>query len=232
MHSTRDDHHLRAQRAQHRFVLGADARQVILVRHGSSTGATTQVLELGELTISNPSLTQDGEAQAGAVARALAGESIAAICVTPLQRTRQTAAPLVQATGLVPHCIDDLREVHLGDWEHSFYGHAAAGHPLVSRMFVEESWDVIPGAEGGAQFAERVRRGLTAACDSIGPGETAVVFSHAATIGEICRQATGSRRFAFMATENASISRIVIGGKGDWTLRSFNDVAHLAALHN
>ena len=227
MTSKQDEHHLRAQGAQQRFILPADARQVILVRHGSSTGATTHVVELGELTISDPPLTEDGERQAEAVARALGAEAIAAIAVTPLQRTQLTAAPLSRVTGITPRCIDDLREVHLGDWEHSFYDHAAAGHPLVSRMFVEESWDVIPNAESGAHFAERVRRGLGEACETIRAGETLVVFSHAATIAEICRQATGSRSFAFMATENASISRLIIGRDGSWKLRSFNEVAHL-----
>jgi probable phosphoglycerate mutase len=222
-----DEHHHRAQGAQQRFVLPADARQIILVRHGSSTGATAHVIALDDLTISNPPLTADGERQAEAVARALAGEAIAAIMVTPLQRTQQTAAPLARATGIAPRCIDDLREVHLGDWEHSFYDHAAAGHPLVSRMFVEESWDVIPNAERGDAFCERVRHGLTLACDAIGAGETAVVFSHAATIAEICRQTTGSRAFAFMATENASISRLIVGRDGGWKLRSFNEVGHL-----
>lgn len=227
MNPTHNEHHLRAQGAQQRFVLPNDARQIILVRHGSSTGPTTHVVELGELTISNPPLTEDGEQQAEAVARALGGETIAAITVTPLQRTQQTAAPLVRATGITPRCIDDLREVHLGEWEHSFYDHAAAGHPLVSRMFVEESWDVIPNAESSAHFAQRVRRGLAEVCTIVGAGETAVVFSHAATIAEICRQTTGSRSFAFMATENASISRLIIGRNGEWKLRSFNEVAHL-----
>ncbi|WP_336971501.1 histidine phosphatase family protein [Sphingobium aromaticiconvertens] len=227
MNPAHDEHHLRAQGAQQRFVLPADARQVILVRHGSSTGATTHVVELGELTISNPPLTEDGERQAEAVARALEREAITAITVTPLQRTQQTAAPLARVAGIAPQCIENLREVHLGDWEHSFYDHATAGHPLVSRMFVEESWDVIPNAESSMHFAERVRRGLGEVCAIVDAGETAVVFSHAATIAEICRQATGSRSFAFMATENASISRLIIGRNGEWKLRSFNEVAHL-----
>jgi probable phosphoglycerate mutase len=51
---------------------------------------------------------------------------------------------------------------------------------------------------------------------------------HGGVIGEICRQATGARRMAFIHADNASISRLVVLGSGRWLLRSFNDVAHLS----
>ena len=56
----------------------------------------------------------------------------------------------------------------------------------------------------------------------------AVAFAHGAVIGEICRQATSSRPFAFVHADNGSISRLVIQADGRWLLRSFNDIAHLA----
>jgi probable phosphoglycerate mutase len=46
-------------------------------------------------------------------------------------------------------------------------------------------------------------------------------------IGEICRQATQSRPFAFVHADNCSITRLVVLADGRWLLRSFNDVAHL-----
>lgn len=216
-----------AHNAQSRFTLPQDARQIILVRHGSSVGATLDTVELGVLTISNPALSADGEAQAQAVGRALATSSISAIFVTPLQRTQQTAAPLVNATGITPVIIEDLREVHMGDFEHSFYEHVKARNPLVARMFTEERWDIIPNSEGADAFAERVRRGMGHLLDGVAAGETSVLFSHAGTIAEICRQATASRAFAFMGVENASISRLIVQADGSWHLRSFNEVAHL-----
>jgi 2,3-bisphosphoglycerate-dependent phosphoglycerate mutase len=216
-----------AHNAQSRFSLPEGARQIILVRHGSSVGATRDTLELGELTISNPALSADGEAQAEAVGQTLATAAISAIFVTPLQRTRQTAAPLIRATGIAPVVIQDLREVHMGDFEHSFYEHVKARNPLVARMFTEERWDIIPNSEGADDFAERVRRGMGHLLDGVTAGETSVLFSHAGTIAEICRQATASRAFAFMGVENASISRLVVQADGSWHLRSFNEVAHL-----
>jgi len=217
-------------RGQQRYRMPAGARQILLIRHGATTGETVETYEYGDLTITNPPLTEEGQQQAVALAAHLAGEAIAAIFVTPLQRTHQTAAPLAAARGLVPVALLDLREVHLGDWEHSFHRHARAGHPLLMRMFAEESWNVLPNAEPMEEFAARVRRGVRDIVEAMAPNTTVVSFSHAGTIGELCRQATGSRPFAFVAPENTSISRLIVGPDGRWKLRSFNDVAHLGYL--
>jgi hypothetical protein len=45
---------------------------------------------------------------------------------------------------------------------------------------------------------------------------------------EICRRATGSRRFAVVHVLNASISRLIALADGSWLLHAFNDTAHLA----
>lgn len=222
-----NDYHDRAHRAQKRYRLPADARQILLIRHGSSIGETVDTIELGPLTISNPVLSEEGQAQALALADHLRDERIAQIFITPLQRTHQTIAPLATIKGLTPIAIADLREVHMGDWEHSFYQHARAGHPIVGQMFAQETWDVIPNAERSTDFAVRVRRGIETIVNAMEPGTSVISVSHAGTIAEICRQATGSRPFAFMAPENSSVSRLVVDPRGQWKLRNFNDVSHL-----
>jgi probable phosphoglycerate mutase len=217
-----------AGKAQQRFSMPDGARQIVLVRHGSSVGPTINTLQLGELSLSDPELAPDGHVQAQALAEKLQHEPVAHIFITPLQRTHQTAAPLLAKTGLQPIILDDLREIHLGEWEHSFYDHAAAGNPLIAKAYVEERWDVIPQAENSEHFAQRVSRGIAAIVEKTDPDTTSVAFSHAATISEICRQATNSRPFAFLGVENTSISRLIIRDDGAWQLRSFNDVSHLA----
>lgn len=217
-------------RAQERYRLPVGARQILLIRHGSSVGQTVDTIEVGALTVSNPALTEEGQAQANLLADYLTDEQIAAIFVTPLERTHQTAAPLAERKRLATIEIDDLREVHLGDWEHNFYDYARAGHPLLTRMFAEETWEVIPNAESTEHFAARVRRGIETVVAACQPGSTVAAFSHAGVIAELCRQATGSRAFAFMAPENCSITRLVVGAGGEWKLRTFNDVTHLRYL--
>ena len=78
----------------------------------------------------------------------LQDEPIAAIYVTTLQRTHQTAAPLAKRLGLAPIEIPDLREVLLGEWEEGELRRRAANRdPIFEQIFVQERWDVIPGAE-------------------------------------------------------------------------------------
>lgn len=215
---------------QRPFALPADTTEVLLVRHGATIPAIPGepfALKDGH---GDPPLAPHGEAQAEAVARRLAAEDISAVHVTPLHRTHQTAAPLLAALGVSAIETADLREVHLGEWEGGQYRvHLAAGGPIVDQFFALERWDVIPGAEPAEDFTERTRRGLEAVAASVGPGKRAVAFVHGGVVGELCRQATGSRPFAFVHAENGSISRILRFADGRWLLRSFNDTSHLEA---
>ncbi|MDQ3630349.1 MAG: histidine phosphatase family protein, partial [Actinomycetota bacterium] len=56
---------------------------------------------------------------------------------------------------------------------------------------------------------------------------TAVAVVHGGVVGELCRQATDSRPFAFIHADNGSITRLVVLGGGGLLLRSFNDTSHL-----
>jgi probable phosphoglycerate mutase len=50
---------------------------------------------------------------------------------------------------------------------------------------------------------------------------------HGGVIGELCRQASGSRAFAFVHADNGSLTRIVLLPNGHRWVRSFNEGAHL-----
>jgi len=216
-----------AIKAQQLFTLPRGARQILLIRHGSSIGATTDTVEVDGLNVSDPELSQDGQAQALLVAAHLYREKLSGIFVTPLRRTQQTAAPLAALTRLMPVPVADLREVYLGDFEHNIYEQAAKGNPVLARMFSEESWEAVPNAEGNAAFAARVRRGIESVVAATEPGTSVAAFSHAGTISQICCLATGSRNFAFTAVDNTSVSRLIVLADGTWRLRSYNEAAHL-----
>jgi 2,3-bisphosphoglycerate-dependent phosphoglycerate mutase len=85
---------------------------------------------------------------------------------------------------------------------------------------------VIPGAEPMEAFAVRVRAAADAVIAAAGPG-LALVVTHGAWIAELCRQATGSRPFAFLMVDNASITRVVALPDGRRVLTAFNDTGHL-----
>jgi probable phosphoglycerate mutase len=212
---------------QRPYVPPHDATELVLVRHGASAvafpGRPFPLLD-GQ---GDPPLSPAGRAQAERLAGRLAAESFAGLYVSPFARTAQTAEPIAAACGLAPTVLGDLREVHTGELEGGAFRIAVAeGDPLIARVFAEERWDVIPGAEPMEAFAARVRGAAASVVAAAGPGSV-VVVTHGAFIAELCRQATGSRAFAFITVDNASITRLVALAEGGWLLRSFNDTAHL-----
>ena len=211
------------------FAVPPDATELIVIRHGASAALEPgQSFELvgGH---GDPPLAPEGREQALAVAERLHGEPLRALFVTPLQRTSQTAEPLAAASGLRPQVIEDLREVHLGEWEGGEYRRRMHERdPLAMQALMEERWDAIPGAESMDSLAARVGAGLEAMLTAIGPGGTGAAVLHGGVIGELCRQVTRSRPFAFIHADNCSVTRIVQYSVGHRVLRSFNDTAHLA----
>jgi probable phosphoglycerate mutase len=215
---------------QHRFTRPPGATEVFLVRHGESAPVVPGVPVPLVDGHDDPGLAPEGRAQAERVGERLADQRIDAIYVTPLRRTHETAAPLAGRLGLTPVVEPDLREVNLGEWEGGgFRRHVAEGHPLALRMFVEQRWDVIPGAEPTESFGARVRAGLERIIDAH-PDQRVVVVVHGGVIGELVRQAVdGGQGFAFVGADNGSITHLVVHGDR-WTVRRFNDTAHLGGF--
>ena len=214
---------------QRPFALPPDATEIVLLRHGATAAPAPDTPHPMLDGRGDPPLTEIGEAQAERAAGRLAAEAPDALFVTGLQRTTQTAAPLARRTGLEPVEIPELREVFLGDWEGGEFRMRMADHdPVAIRVVVEESWELIPNAETAEGVATRLRSGIEQVVAATGPGRSAVSVVHGGVIGDLCRQATGSRPFAFLHADNASISRLVVFGDGRWLLRSFNDISHLA----
>lgn len=204
------------------------ATELILVRHGASVPARPGVpFPLCEGR-GDPRLSPDGVEQAAALARRLRAEGLAAIYVTPLRRTAETAAPLAAATGLGTIVVPELVEVYLGEMEGGAYQvRAAQGDPTIRRAFTEQRWDAIPGAESQSALSARTRAGIDRIVADVGPGTGAVVVTHGGIIGEICSQAGGATPLAFAHADNCSISRLVVHPSGRLLLRSFNDICHL-----
>jgi probable phosphoglycerate mutase len=199
---------------------------LLLVRHGESAPVRDGVAVPMRDGHGDPELDPVGHDQAQQVARRLEVEDLAAIYVTTLQRTAQTAAPLAAVRGLRAIVEPDLREVFLGDWEGElFRKYSAERHPLSLKVYEEQRWDVIPGAESSDSLARRVRGAITAIA-ARHEDQCVAVFTHGGVIAQIFALATGSRPFAFLGADNGSISHIVVTGDR-WIVRCFNDTAHL-----
>jgi probable phosphoglycerate mutase len=205
------------------------ATEVTLVRHGASQAAVEgQRFELVDGHSDPPLSVVPGRHQAQLVADRLRDEGFDRAFVSPLRRTVETAAPFLAATGLEATVIPEFIEVSLGDWEGGEYRvRAGRGDPIIVQMHQAQRWDVIPGGETLDSLGARVRAGMERVVAATGPDRRAVVFGHGAVIGELCRQACDARGFAFIHSDNGSISRIIVSADGAWLLRNFNDTAHL-----
>jgi probable phosphoglycerate mutase len=200
--------------------------ELVLVRHGASADVVEgQDFELLD-GHGDPPLSDIGRRQAELVGARLAREKFDALYVTTLRRTVETAAPFVRLTGLSPLVEPDLREVCMGEWEGGqFRQKVAAADPVAMQALTEERWDVVPGAESPAAFGARIR-GAVERIAAAHPDSRVVAFSHGAAIAEALAQATGSRPFAFLMSDNAAIARLVLT-PSRWILRGFNDTSHL-----
>jgi probable phosphoglycerate mutase len=213
---------------QLRFQRPPGATTVLLIRHGESAPAREGEPFSLVGGHGDPELDLRGREQAERVADRLASgdDAISAIYVTNLRRTAETAAPLARRLGLDPIVEARLREVYLGEWEGGLYRiRFLENGPIAQRMVAEERWDVIPGAEPDHDFAARVRAGINHVA-SRHRDQTVAVFTHGGVIGRAMAEAAGSRPFAFLGADNASITRFVVVGDR-WVVRGFNDTAHL-----
>lgn len=136
-------------------------------------------------------LSDKGRAQAAA-----AGERIgaltkkpAAVYASPLERTRETAAPIARALGLRVRTVAGLVEVDVGDWTEQ---------PL-KRLYRSREWPNVhrwPAGfrfPGGESFAEMSVRSMDAVLGLVAehPGQTIVAVSHADPIKAIVAAAAG-----------------------------------------
>ncbi|MER5491937.1 MULTISPECIES: histidine phosphatase family protein [unclassified Streptomyces] len=165
---------------------------LILVRHGRST-ANAAALLAGW----TPGVTLDehGTAQAAGLPERLDGVPLAAVVSSPLERCRQTAAPLLAARpGLVEHVDDRLGEAHYGDWT----GRKLAelnDEPLMAAVQQHPSSVAFPGGESmramATRAAEAVREWNARIVEEHGADATYLVCSHGDIIKALVADALG-----------------------------------------
>jgi broad specificity phosphatase PhoE len=200
---------------------------IVLVRHGR-TEANARGLLLGRM---DPQLDAEGRRQAACLGAELVGLRVARIVTSPLARARATAeavAGVVRAAGPAVAVEVDERWIELD------YG-VLDGTPLAA---VGVDWwsawrsDVTWAPEGGESLAglgERVRGACQELSAEAGERDV-VVVTHVSPIKAAVAWALGvGDEIAWrMWVAPASITRIGRGAGGTPSLRSFNEVAHLA----
>jgi probable phosphomutase (TIGR03848 family) len=203
------------------------ATLVLLVRHGT-TPTTGKVLP-GQAA--GLHLAEKGRAQADVAAARIASLAKAPVAVyaSPLERTKETAAPIAKALGLRVRTAPGLIEADVGDWTEQ----------RLSRLVKSKEWPAVhrwPSGfrfPGGESFAEMSVRAMEAILGLVAehPGQTVVAVSHADPIKAVVAAAAGVPLDLMqrITVSPCSISAILFGPGGPLVL-SVNSTGALDEL--
>lgn len=139
-------------------------------------------------------MDESGLKQAAGLVERLAGVPVAAVVSSPLQRCRQTVAPLVAERGLSVVADGRLAEVDYGEWTGRKLG-SLAKEPLWQVVQAHPSAAVFPGGEGLAAVQARAVAAVRAHGERVvaefGPESVWVVCSHGDVIKAVLADALG-----------------------------------------
>lgn len=144
----------------------------LLIRH-ALTDATGRRL-IGRM--SGIRLNERGQTQAQALAKRLAGLSIAAVYSSPLERTLETAGSIARLLGIDAIPCEDFLEIEFGDWTGASF-EELAGQPPFRRFNAFRSSASIPSGEFMLQAQARMVIGLDR-LRARHPHQSVVVVSH------------------------------------------------------
>jgi probable phosphoglycerate mutase len=156
-----------------------DPTTVFLVRHGQTDWIARGIA--GRLP--DVHLNAEGREQAAHLAARMQHLPLRAIYSSPLERTRQTAAPLASALGMEVRRLPEAVELDFGEW----VGHPIPGLSADPRWRAFNSYRSLSPAPGGELMPEvqtRIVRAIVRIRDAH-PGEAVAVFSH----GDVIRSA-------------------------------------------
>jgi probable phosphomutase (TIGR03848 family) len=180
---------------------------VLLVRHGRT--ATTGSVLPGR----SPGLhlSPEGTAQAGRAAERIAPLSPAAVYASPMERTRETAAPIARASGNRVRTARGLIECDFGEWTGK---KLATLRRKAEWKAVQDSPSVFrcPGGESFAEMQQRIWDQLEELVAGH-PGETIVAVSHADPIKAAIAMAGGVHldNFQRLVVSPCSVTALLFG---------------------
>ncbi|WP_327357292.1 histidine phosphatase family protein [Streptomyces sp. NBC_01304] len=184
---------------------------LILVRHGRSTANTAGVLAGWTPSVA---LDERGSAQAAALPQRLAALPLATVVSSPLQRCRETLAPLLAARpGLELHTDERIGECHYGDWSGRKLAELA-DDPLMEVVQQHPSAAAFPGGESmramQARAAEAVREWNARVERDFGSDAVYAMCSHGDIIKSLVADALGLHLDLFqrISVEPCSVTAI------------------------
>lgn len=148
--------------------------RIYLVRHGQVAGHEEKRYN-GQGDVP---LTPEGQAQFGLLQLRLKNKTFKAIYSSDLSRCFEGARLLAFPHGLEPIARDEMRELHIGDWEGKTWKELQASYPEQWQARLDDIVHYrVPGGESLLDMAERVR-GVIREIVAAHPGEDILVVGH------------------------------------------------------
>ena len=199
--------------------------RIIAIRHGETAWNVSTRIQ-GQLDIG---LNETGRWQAHRVARALAGQPIAALYSSDLLRAWDTALSIASITGLAVQTVQGLRERSFGMFEGKTFQEIEAQWPDQALLWRQRDPAFEPdGGESLLRFRERITQTMqTLAAQH--PGEQIVMVAHGGVMDVLYRAATRQEIQARRTWDlgNATINRLLWTPEG-LSLVGWSDTQHLA----
>jgi alpha-ribazole phosphatase len=173
-------------------------------------------------------LSAAGLQQAEAVARELKEHPFAAVYSSPLQRARETAAPIASAHGLEVLTDPAFKELAFGEWEGLTLDEARTRDAKLYEGWAKTPHLVSPpGAETLAQARERVLAGL----DRLRAGhrdEVVCLVAHGIPVRILILEALGLGLDRIWTLHSAPTGISELEFRDDWTaVHRMNTLVHL-----
>lgn len=172
----------------------------------------------------DPPLAERGLEQAVALAEYLGEEPISAVWSSPMQRARETAAPLATALG-----VDVVVDSELAEFDRE----ATSYIPIEElKAAKDERWlAMVEGTfEDNGVDPVAFRTGVVRAMDHIvtgNPGGSVAVICHGGVINAYLAHILDIDRSLWFEPKYTSIHRVLASRRGDRSLETLNEVAHL-----
>lgn len=199
---------------------------LLLVRHGHTPTAGKVLTGWAK----GVHLTERGYEQAAALAERLVEVPIAAIYSSPLERCRETAAPLARLRGLDVRTRRDLIEVGYGEW---------TGRSI-KQLARTKLWRSVQGTPSAVRFpgGESLREVQARAVEAIRaiavehPSDAVVVVTHADVVRLVLADMAGVHLDLYqrLAVEPCSVSAVVLHDGMAPRILKLNDTGDLGAL--
>lgn len=162
-------------------------------------------------------LSDVGRAQAARLRQRLAGEGIAHVQCSPLERTRETAAVIASACGVdAPEEVPALLELDLGEWTGRAFG-TLEGDPAWTAWNTRRGSARVPGGETMVEAQARIVAHIGRLVRE-NDGETVALVSHSDMIRAAVAWVLGLPLDYLLRFDvgPASVTRVVAG---DWGAR-------------